>query len=79
MCFSLEKSQIQTYFDSQSHPSHNENKGFETSVPQFSGIFPGFSEIFPGFSTNQNFWSAALPLSTPLGENNRTDIFRQPI
>jgi len=46
------KSQIQTYFDSQSHSSHNENKGVEKSVPEFSRIFPGFSKILPGFSTN---------------------------
>jgi len=54
------KSQIQTYFDSQSHSSHNENKGVETSVPEFSGILPEFSEILPVFSTNQNFWIAPL-------------------
>jgi len=29
------KSQNQTYFDSQSHSSHNENKGVEISVPVY--------------------------------------------
>jgi len=45
-----EKSQIQTYFDSQSHLTHNENKCVETSVLKFCGIFfhsfRDFSRIF---------------------------------
>jgi len=36
------KSQIQTYFDSQSHSSYNKNKSIETSVTKFSWILPGF-------------------------------------
>jgi len=54
-----EKSQIQMYFDSQSHSSHNGNKGVETSVPKLCGIFSVFSEILPGFLINQNFWGCA--------------------
>jgi len=45
-----EKSRIKTYFDSQSHSSHTENKGVEISVPKFCGIFfrifRDFSRIF---------------------------------
>jgi len=54
-----EKSQIQTYFNSQSHSSHNENKSVKISVPKFAGFFSIFSEILPGFLTNQNFWGCA--------------------
>ena len=57
------KSQIRTYFDSQSHSSYNKNKGVKTSVPKFCGIFCEFLEILPGFLTNQNFWGCAC---TPL-------------
>jgi len=39
------KSQIQTFFNSEPHSSHNENKGVETSVPKFWAILPWFSEI----------------------------------
>jgi len=45
-----EKSHIHAYFDSQSRSSHNENKGVETSVPKYCGIFfrifRDFSRIF---------------------------------
>jgi len=60
-----DKSQIQTYFDSQYRSSHNEKKGVETSVPKFCEIFSVFSEIFPGFLTNQNFWGALVPPCIP--------------
>ena len=42
MCMWRRKSQIQTYFDSQSHSSYNKNKSIETSVTKFSWILPGF-------------------------------------
>jgi len=42
-----EKSQIQTYFDSQSHSSHNENKVVEKSVPTF---FRDFFRLFRDFA-----------------------------
>jgi len=39
MCIMEKKNVIQTYFDSQSRSTHNENKCVETSVPKFCGIF----------------------------------------
>ena len=43
-----ENSQNQTYFDSQSHSSHNQNEGVETSVPKFC-LIAYFQRFCPDF------------------------------
>jgi len=65
MCILEKKSQIQTYFDSQSHSSYNKNKRVETSVLKFCGILPAVLEIFPGFLANQNFCGCSCTPCVP--------------
>ena len=58
MCIWRRKSQIQTYFDSQSHSSYYKNKSVKTSVPKLCWILPVFL-------TYQNFWRWACTPATP--------------
>jgi len=67
-----EKGQIQTYFNSQSHSSHNENKGVEISMPKFARFFPYFQRFCPDFWQIKTFRvalvSPAYPPATPLSK-----------
>jgi len=60
MCVLETKSQIQTYFDSQSHSSYNANKGAEAHVHKFCEVLLVFSDALLGFLKNQNFCGCAF-------------------
>jgi len=68
-----EKSQIQTYFDSQSHHHTMRRKLSKHLCPNFAGFFSVFSEILPGFLTNQSFWGGAC---TPVHTWPRDQVSR---
>ena len=59
-----EKSQNRTHFDSQTHSSHNENNGVETSVPKLCVFFRIFIDLLC-LLTNQNFWGRLVPPCIP--------------